>query len=60
MTTNVAWTLEDSSKLQQVCDVITQIKEEMKPLAKLEGTSARFLFPNLSFTSLSQYNPISG
>ena len=29
---------EDSSKLQQVRDVIAQIKEEMKPLAKLDGT----------------------
>jgi len=34
-------TLEDSSRLQQVRVVIMEIKEEMKPLAKLEGTSGK-------------------
>ena len=38
-------TLESSSKLQQVRDVIMQIREEIKPLAKLNGTSQRFLLP---------------
>jgi len=32
-------TLGDSSRLQQVRDVITQIRQEMKPLVKLDGTT---------------------
>ena len=38
-------TLEDSSKLQEVRDVIIQIRQEMKPLAKLDGTSRFQRFP---------------
>ena len=41
-------TLADSSKLQQVRDVIMQIREEIKPLAKLDGTSKGFLSQFLS------------
>jgi len=35
--------LEDSSKLQQVRDLVVQIREELRPLARLDGTSQKFL-----------------
>ena len=38
-----AWTLEHSSRVQQVHSVIVQIKEEIKSLARLDGMSQRFL-----------------
>jgi len=45
----------DSSRLQQVRDVVTQIREEMKPLAKLDGMSQTLL---LHFSSkLLLYTP---
>ena len=54
--------LQDSSKLQQVCDVTVQIKEEMKPLAKAEWdvVKAYVVFPSMQKLSIPFHSLLSG